>query len=51
MRGMFFRGAMGSLVVFDLTRRQSFENAENWIKEALEESPNQVFILVVTRMT
>ncbi len=46
MRGMFFRGAMGSLVVFDLTRRQSFENAENWIKEALEESPNQVFILV-----
>lgn len=46
MRGMFFRGAMGSLVTFDLTRRESFSNAENWVKEALAESPNQLFILV-----
>ncbi|MHA2504100.1 MAG: Rab family GTPase [Candidatus Kariarchaeaceae archaeon] len=46
MRGMFFRGAMGSLVVFDLTRRQSFENTVNWITEAKAESPDQVFILV-----
>ncbi len=46
MRGMFFRGAMGALVVFDLTRRESFNNAQTWIKEAKEESPDQVFILV-----
>lgn len=46
MRGMFFRGAMGSLVTFDLTRRQSFNNAENWIKEAKEESPDQIFVLI-----
>jgi small GTP-binding protein len=46
MRGMFFRGAMGSLVTFDLTRRESFNNASTWIKEAKEESPDQVFILV-----
>lgn len=46
MRGMFFRGAMGSLVTFDLTRRESFNNASNWIKEAKEESPDQIFILV-----
>ena len=46
MRGMFFRGAMGSLVVFDLTRRQSFENTVNWINEAKAESPDQIFILV-----
>ena len=46
MRGMFFRGAMGSLVTFDLTRRESFNNTSTWIKEALAESPNQTFILV-----
>lgn len=46
MRGMFFRGAMGALVTFDLTRRPSFENTINWINEAKAESPNQVFILV-----
>ena len=46
MRGMFFRGAMGSLVTFDLTRRPSFENTKTWIKEATQESPDQVFILV-----
>ncbi|MDH5401700.1 MAG: GTP-binding protein [Candidatus Heimdallarchaeota archaeon] len=46
MRGMFFRGAMGSLVTFDLTRRQSFENTINWINEAKQESPDQIFILV-----
>ncbi len=46
MRGMFFRGAMGALVTFDLTRRQTFENVANWIKEAKSESPNSLFILV-----
>ena len=46
MRGMFFRGAMGSLVTFDLTRRPSFENTLTWVKEAKQESPDQVFVLV-----
>ncbi|RMG20797.1 MAG: GTP-binding protein [Methanobacteriota archaeon] len=46
MRGMFFRGAMGALVTFDLTRRQTFDNVGNWIKEAKSESPNSLFILV-----
>jgi GTPase SAR1 family protein len=43
---MFFRGAMGSLVTFDLTRRPSFENTITWINEAKQESPDQVFIMV-----
>lgn len=46
MRGMFFRGAMGSLVTFDLTRRPSFENTITWINEAKQESPDQIFIMV-----
>ncbi len=46
MRGMFFRGARGGLITFDLTRRQTFDNVENWIKEARNESPNSIYILV-----
>lgn len=46
MRGMFFRGAMGALVTFDLTRRSTYENVGNWIEEAKKESPDALFILV-----
>ncbi len=46
MRNLFFRGAMGSLVTFDLTRRSTFEGVEKWINEAKSVSPNQLFILV-----
>ncbi|MCE7736682.1 MAG: GTP-binding protein [Candidatus Heimdallarchaeota archaeon] len=46
MRKMFFQGAAGSLVAFDLTRRSSFDNLENWITEAKNVAPNQSIILV-----
>jgi small GTP-binding protein len=46
MRSMFYKGAMGALVIFDLTRRASFENAQHWITEAESFSPGQSFILV-----
>lgn len=46
MRKMFFQGAAGSLVAFDLTRKSSFENLENWITEAKNVAPNQSIILV-----
>lgn len=46
MRQMFFRGAMGALVTFDLTREDSFKNTINWINEAKSESPNLAFVLV-----
>lgn len=46
MRGMFFRGAMGALVTFDLTRRATFDNVGTWINEAKNESPDTLFILV-----
>lgn len=46
MRKMFFRGAAGSLVAFDLTRRSSFDNLGNWINEAKNVAPNLAIILV-----
>jgi len=33
LRENFFRGAAGALVVYDLSRRESFDNLPLWIKE------------------
>ena len=46
MRKMFFQGATGSLITFDLTRRSSFDNLETWISEAKLAAPDQLLILV-----
>ncbi|MHA1836168.1 MAG: Rab family GTPase [Candidatus Odinarchaeia archaeon] len=32
-RSVFYRGASGALLIFDLTRTSSFENLTNWIDE------------------
>ncbi len=29
----YYKGASGALIVFDLTRRNTFTNIEKWIKE------------------
>lgn len=46
MRNMFFRGSKGSLVTFDLTRKESFDNVDNWILDAEKESANQLYVLI-----
>ncbi|MHA1464755.1 MAG: Rab family GTPase [Candidatus Heimdallarchaeaceae archaeon] len=46
MRRIFFKGSLGALVTYDITRRQSFENLKTWIKEAQNESPRIMLMLV-----
>jgi len=46
LREMFYRGAKGSLVTFDLTRRDTFDGVANWVEEAKKKSKDQIFILV-----
>ena len=46
MRKMFFQGAVGSIITFDLTRRSSFTNLETWISEAKLAVSDQLLILV-----
>jgi len=33
VRGMYCKGATGGILVFDVTRRESYENVVSWVKE------------------
>ncbi|VAI77339.1 hypothetical protein VPH35_124106 [Triticum aestivum] len=43
----YYRGAVGALLVYDVTRHATFENAERWLKELRDHTdPNIVVMLV-----
>ncbi|KAI8642588.1 putative Rab11 family GTPase [Parasitella parasitica] len=45
--GAYYRGAVGALVVYDITRRNSFQNVSHWLKELRDHAdPNIVIMLV-----
>ncbi|CAN1283547.1 Ras-related protein RABA1d [Linum perenne] len=43
----YYRGAVGALLVYDVTRHATFENTERWLKELRDHTdPNIVVMLV-----
>lgn len=43
----YYRGAVGALLVYDVTRHSTFENAARWLKELREHTdPNIVVMLI-----
>ncbi|KAH0576326.1 Rab2 [Spironucleus salmonicida] len=42
----YYRGAVGALLVYDITRRDSFDSLENWLNDTRGADPNMVIILV-----
>ncbi|CAI0461268.1 unnamed protein product [Linum tenue] len=43
----YYRGAVGALLVYDVTRHSTFENAARWLKELKEHTdPNIVVMLI-----
>jgi small GTP-binding protein len=46
MHRIYFQGAVGSLVAYDVTRRESFENVDKWVADARSAVPNQFIILL-----
>ncbi|MHA1340400.1 MAG: Rab family GTPase [Promethearchaeota archaeon] len=46
VRPPFYRGASGSILVYDITRRESFDHIKDWKKEADQVIPGKPFILV-----
>ncbi|KAI8368210.1 GTP-binding protein [Radiomyces spectabilis] len=49
--GAYYRGAVGALLVYDITRQQSFQNATHWLKELRDHAdPNIVIMLVGNKL-
>ena len=47
VRQRFFRGAMGGLLVFDVTRPETFQNIPNWLNELFRNSGRSVVPIVL----
>ncbi|MHA2229024.1 MAG: GTP-binding protein [Candidatus Thorarchaeota archaeon] len=47
VRQGFYRGARGGLLVYDVTRRRTFLNAENWKEEAFKNLQREIPLVVV----
>lgn len=43
----YYRGAVGALVVYDITNKQSFLDCERWLQELREHADNRIVIMLV----
>lgn len=43
----YYRGAVGALLVYDISKRQSFDNVERWLKELRDHADPNIVILLV----
>ena len=43
----YYRGAVGALLVYDITNKQTFQHCENWLKEIKENGDKDVTIILV----
>ncbi|KAL8584058.1 Ras-related protein Rab-11B [Nucella lapillus] len=48
---VYYRGAVGALVVYDLTKPQSFENLDKWLEELKEHAETSARIMLVGNKT
>ncbi|EEH17242.2 hypothetical protein PABG_07329 [Paracoccidioides brasiliensis Pb03] len=43
----YYRGAVGALLVYDTTKKQTFANCERWLKELREHADKNIVIMLV----
>ncbi|KAL7219320.1 hypothetical protein ACSBR2_012401 [Camellia fascicularis] len=43
----YYRGAVGALLVYDVTRHVTFENVERWLKELRDHIDSNIVIMLV----
>nr|XP_043624773.1 ras-related protein RABA1f-like [Erigeron canadensis] len=43
----YYRGAVGALIVYDITRNVTFENIERWLKELRDHTDQNIVIMLV----
>jgi Ras-related protein Rab-22 len=43
---MYYRGAAAAIVVYDITRAQSFKTLKNWVEELKSKGPKDIVIAI-----
>uniref|UniRef100_A0A7S1TAX7 Uncharacterized protein n=1 Tax=Compsopogon caeruleus TaxID=31354 RepID=A0A7S1TAX7_9RHOD len=43
----YYRGAVGALLVYDISKKPTFENVERWLKELKDHADNSIVIMLV----
>jgi Ras-related protein Rab-11A len=43
----YYRGAVGALLVYDITKRQSFDDVERWLSELRDHAEENIVVLLV----
>ncbi|KAL4585600.1 hypothetical protein LXL04_010223 [Taraxacum kok-saghyz] len=47
----YYRGAAGALIVYDITRPETFKNVEKWLKELRDVTDNDIVVMLVGNKT
>ena len=47
----YYRGAVGALIVYDITRQSSFHNVEKWLNELHEHADENIVVMLVGNKT
>lgn len=43
----YYRGAVGALLVYDVTKSESFDNVQKWLRELRDHADANIFIMLV----
>ncbi|GJX11603.1 Ras-related protein RabA1f [Tanacetum coccineum] len=43
----YYRGTVGALIVYDITRRVTFENVERWLRELRDHTDQNIVVMLV----
>lgn len=47
----YYRGAVGALIVYDITKASSFQNVEKWYNELREHADDNIVVMLVGNKT
>ncbi|KAF3946819.1 hypothetical protein CMV_026957 [Castanea mollissima] len=47
----YYRGAVGALLVYDVTRHSTFENVERWLRELRDHTDPNIVVMLIEVLT
>lgn len=47
----YYRGAVGALLVYDITKHLTYESVERWLKELYEHAEKNIVVMLVGNKT